>query len=156
MAEDPYEEYEESDWDLDNFKVVLANGDRVVLGKPRLDIEKSGGDHFTVTVKKFSRGGSREGAQTYSKEIIYNYEVSDSTMIFDPWFVLDKGSKWRDQELKITVKVPEDKAVYLSEDMIRIIYDIENVTNTWDGDMVGKTWEMKSNGLTMKEQTTGP
>ncbi len=156
MAEDPYEDYEESDWDLDNFKVVLANGDRVVLGKPRLDIEKSGGDHFTVTVKRFSRGGSREGARTYSKEIIYNYQVSDSTVTFDPWFILDEGSKWRDQELKITVKVPEDKAVYLSEDMIQIIYDIENVTNTWDGDMVGKTWVMKPNGLTMKEQTTGP
>jgi hypothetical protein len=37
--------------------------------------------------------------------------------------------------------------------MIDIIYDIENVSNTWDGDMVGKTWEMKPDGLTMKEET---
>ena len=31
-----------------------------------------------------------------------------------------------------------------------IIDDIENVSNTWDGDMVGKIWEMKPEGLTMK------
>ncbi len=43
--------------------------------------------------------------------------------------------------------MPVGKSVYLSEDMDKIIYDIRNVTNTYDGDMVGKTWTMTSEGL---------
>jgi hypothetical protein len=47
--------------------------------------------------------------------------------------------------------VPEGKAIYLGEDMVKIIHDIENVSNTWDGDMVNKYWIMKPEGLTMKD-----
>ncbi len=151
LAEDKYEDYAELDWDLDNIKVVVVNGEKVMLGKPQLDVEKAGGDEFAVTVKKFSRGRSREKAREWTTDIIYNYEASDSTLLFDPWFILKKGSKWRNQEVEITLKVPEGKAIHLEDDMIEIIYDIENVSNTWDGDMVGKTWVMKPEGLTLKE-----
>jgi hypothetical protein len=38
--------------------------------------------------------------------------------------------------------------------MVDIIYDIENVTNTYDRDMVGRYWEMKPEGLTMRGEET--
>jgi hypothetical protein len=38
--------------------------------------------------------------------------------------------------------------------MVEIINDIENVSNTWDNDMVGKTWVMKPEGLTLKDTST--
>ena len=98
------------------------------------------------------RGRSRENAKESTEDIIYRYEITDSTLVFDPYFILDEGVKWRGQEVDITVKVPEGKGVYLGEDMIKIIHDIENVSNTWDGDMVGKTWVMKPDGLTLKKQ----
>jgi hypothetical protein len=72
--------------------------------------------------------------------------------VFDPYFILGKGEKYRAQKVDITIKVPEGRAVYLSDDLVKIIHDIENVSNTWDGDMVGKTWIMKPEGLTMKEE----
>lgn len=152
MAEDKYADYAELDWDLNNFKAVVVNGDEVLLGQPRLDVEKSGSNNFAITIKKYSRGKNRDEARDFTTEMIYNYTVQDSTMLFDPYFFLGKDSKWRNQEVEITLKVPEGKAIYLSDDMIDIIYDIENVSNTWDGDMVGKTWEMKPDGLTMKEE----
>ena len=37
--------------------------------------------------------------------------------------------------------------VHLSEEMDDIIYDIENVLDTYDGDMVGRKWVMRSDGL---------
>jgi hypothetical protein len=72
--------------------------------------------------------------------------------MFDPYFILGKDEKYRGQDVSITIKVPEGKAVYLSDDLVKIIHDIENVSNTWDGDMVGKTWVMKPEGLTLKEE----
>ncbi|MBL0341738.1 MAG: hypothetical protein IPP71_12835 [Bacteroidetes bacterium] len=45
------------------------------------------------------------------------------------------------------MKVPVGKSVYMSENLDKIIYDVKNVTNTFDGDMVGKTWTMTTDGL---------
>lgn len=151
LADDKYEDYANFDFEMDNFKLAVVNGDDVLLGKPSLDVEKSSTDNFVITVKKTSRGRTREAAKEYTDEITYNYTQLDSTLFFDPYFILNEGEKWRDQEVSITVKVPVGKAVYLDEDIVDIIYDIENVSNTWDGNMVGKTWVMKPEGLTMKE-----
>jgi len=151
LADEKYETYAEEDWDINNFKIMVINGDEVMAGEPRLDVEKASGDRFLIVLKKICRGRSREDARESAEDIIYNYQEVDSIVFFDPYFFLDENRKWRDQEVHITVKVPEGKAVYPEDNMVDIIYDIENVSNTWDGDMVGKTWVMKPEGLTLKE-----
>lgn len=151
LADDKYEDYATTDFDIENMKAVVVDGEEVLLGEPRLDVEKSGNENFVILIKKASRGKSRESAKESIDKIIYRYELKDSTIYFDPYFILDEGLKWRNQEVNITVKVPEGKSVYLDDNLVKIIHDIENVSNTWDGDMVGKTWIMEPDGLTMKE-----
>ena len=56
-------------------------------------------------------------------------------------------SSWHAQAINIHLKVPLNKTVYLSDDMIKIIYDIKNTSNTLDDEMVGKYWTMKPEGL---------
>lgn len=153
LAEDKYEDYIETDWEMDNFRVVVVDGEDVMLGQPTLDIEESSTRDFVITVKNSARGRTRENAKESSNNIIYHYVLNDSTLSFDPFFILEEDGKWRNQEVDITIKVPEGKAVYLGEELVKIIHDIENVSNTWDGDMVGEFWEMKSEGLTKKELT---
>jgi phage shock protein PspC (stress-responsive transcriptional regulator) len=150
VSEDKYKGYAAKGWDLNNLKVMEVNGDRVILGNPRLDVEKASGNSFVVTVKKTSRGRTRETARDHASDLIYRFQQQDSVLLFEPYFFLEEGDKWRDQEVYINVKVPEGGTIFLDEDMMDIIYDIENVTNTWDGDMVGKYWEMKPEGLTEK------
>jgi len=151
LAEDKYKGYAAQAWDLNKLKVMVMDGDRVLLGNPRLDIDKASGNSFLVTVKKSSRGRSREIARDNASDLMYNYQAQDSVLFFEPYFFLEEGDKWRDQEVHITVKVPEGGTVFLDERMVDIIYDIDNVTNTFDGDMVGKYWEMKPDGLTPRE-----
>jgi phage shock protein PspC (stress-responsive transcriptional regulator) len=157
LAEDKYEDYAEMDWEIDNFKVYIVDGEEVVVGEPRLDVKRSESKDFVITVKNASRGKSRESAKENSQEVIYNYTLNDSTVLFDPYFFIEEGKKWRNQEVFITVKIPEGKAIYLGDELVKIIHDIENTSNTWDGDMVGKYWVMKPEGLTEKatlEETT--
>ena len=151
LGKDKYEDYAKKDFDIDNMRIAVVDGEEVLLGQAKLNIEKSGNDEFVVLVKKASRGKTRENAKESSEGIIYRFEQTDSTLVFDPYFILGEGVKWRGQDISITVKVPEGKAVHFSNDMVKIIHDIENVSNTWDGDMVGKTWIMKPEGLTLKE-----
>jgi hypothetical protein len=154
LAEDRYKGYVAHTWDLNNLRVVQVQGEKMMIGKPRLDVEKSGGQDFVVSVRKTSRGRSRENARDYAADLIYNYELKDSVLFFEPYFFLGEKGKWRDQELFITLRVPEGKSIYLDERLVDVIYDVKNVTNTWDGDMIGKYWEMRPEGLTMRETDT--
>ncbi len=151
LGKDKYEDYAKKDFQIDNMKIAVVDGEEVLLGQVKLNVEKSGNDEFVVLVKKTSRGKTRENAKESSEGIIYHFEQKDSTLTFDPYFILGESVKWRGQDVNITVKVPEGKAVHFSDDMVKIINDIENVSNTWDGDMVGKTWIMKPEGLTLKQ-----
>jgi hypothetical protein len=66
---------------------------------------------------------------------------------FSPYYSISKDNGYHFENLKIRILVPEGKAVFLQEGSERIIYDIENVTNTYDLDMVGKVWTMTERGL---------
>lgn len=151
LKEDNWSEYAESEIHLDQMKLVEVNGKDVLLGEPRLTIEKSNGDQFAVLLKKRARGENSDDAQKNADNIIYNFSPKDSVITFDPYYSLAENAKWRSQEIDIIVKVPVGKSVFLSKNMSRIIYDIENVSNTWDHDMVGKYWIMTEDGLALKE-----
>lgn len=141
------------DWrdaaDIDGVKVIVQDDEKLVLGEPTLDIEKSNSDNFELILKRKSRGRTHGDAVENAEEIKYSWKQVDSLMIFDEYFTLPVGDKWRNQKLQIILKVPEGKAVFLDKSVDDIIHDIENVSNTWDGDMLGKKWVMKQEGLTL-------
>ena len=66
---------------------------------------------------------------------------------FAPYFSIAKENGYHFEQVKMKLLVPVGKAIYLQEGSERIIYDIENVTNTWDPYMVGKVWTMTAEGL---------
>jgi phage shock protein PspC (stress-responsive transcriptional regulator) len=151
LGEDKYSGYTDQHWDLDRFKMVTADGKDILLGEPRLDIEKSSTHDCVIVVKKQSRGRTRDQANDYIQKITYHYSITDSTLVLDPWFFPGENDKWKDQRVDITLKIPEGMSIYLDEKIDGIIYGIDNVSDTWDREMVGKTWIMLPEGLTMKD-----
>ena len=153
LGEDKYSDYYEVDWDIDPFKVVNVDGENVMLGQPQFDIEPSGTDDIVMVFRKKARGKNHDDAVQNINDMVYQYQVTDSLITLDPWFLTGNESKWRDQRLEIILKLPVGKTVYLDEKLEEIIHDIDNVTNTLDEEMVGKFWTMKSEGLTLKQDT---
>ncbi len=151
VAADKFEDFSNLHWDIDRFRAVRVDNKSVLLGEPRFDIEKSPTTDVVLVVKKYARGKTQADANENIRKIIYNYQKTDSSITFDPWYMLGENGKWYGQRVDITLKIPEGTSVFLSEGMEEIIYDIENVSHTWDGDMVGKTWIMLPEGLTMKD-----
>jgi len=151
IAESRFDDFDELSWDLPRSKAVMADDKIILLGEPRLDIEKSATSDFILVIKKQSRGRTQQDASENIRSIVYQYQLTDTTLTLDPWFLLGDDAKWRNQRLDLTLKVPEGAAVFLSDGLEEIIWDIENVTNTWDREMVGKSWIMLPEGLTMKD-----
>jgi len=152
LGDDPYT-YKSSRYQVDLERMrVISDGDRpLLIGEPRLDVEESSSDEFVILIRKKSRGSNLDTAKKNVEDIEYTFTQNDSIVKFNPYYTIKDNKRWLDQEVDITVKVPRGKSIYLGNKMEKIIYDIENVSNTWDGDMVGKYWEMTDLGLQEKK-----
>ncbi len=53
----------------------------------------------------------------------------------------------RAQRVRFIVQVPLGNAIHLGHNIGFMLDDVDNVTNTYDGDMVGQTWTMTLSGL---------
>lgn len=152
LGDDPYaSQSSRYQVDLSRMRVISDSEGPVLVGEPRLDVEESNSNEFVILIRKKSRGSNLDTAKENVEDILYNFSQNDSIIRFNPYYTIKDNKRWLDQEVDITVKVPKGKSVYLGNKMERIINDIENVSNTWDGDMVGKYWEMTDLGLQEKK-----
>ncbi len=126
---------------------VTTYPDSIRIDEVVLDIVRSNSPNFELVQVSTSRGRDRRQAIENARKIEYTIEQSASKLKFNETFIIPKGAKYRGQEIKLILKVPQGKSVYMSPEMTEIIYDIKNVTNTYDGDMTGKTWTMTERGL---------
>ena len=127
-------------------KIKTKNGQILWIAEPKFDIEKNSNNKLELTIQKSCRGKGNK-AKKNLEQIKYNYSLKDSILFLDPYFSIKEGTGWNDQGLNITLRIPKGKSVFLSMDIKKLIYDIKNTSNTWDGDMVGKYWKMTTDGL---------
>lgn len=152
VGPDEFSDYVDSDIDLDGMRIASVNGKNMLLNKPRVNIVKSETGEFSILLKSRARGRDLDMAQNNTRQITYKYTQQDSLLTFQPWFMLPENTVWRKQEVDILVKVPENKTIYIDQDMTELLYDVENSSNLWDSDMGGKYWTMKADGLELTQR----
>ena len=119
----------------------------VYVGENEVTVRRSLTENYYLEVEKTARGASQKDAVANAKSMKSSLSISGDTLRILPYFVLEKGSKIRGQEAEYTLHVPLGKAIYFAPRSKEIIHDIPNTTNTWDRDMIGKTWLMTQEGL---------
>lgn len=119
-----------------------------LVGHAELNITAASGNNFELYIIRKARGENRQAASERAKAIDYHFTQKDSLITFDELFTVTQNEKFRVQEIQILLKVPQNKVIYLDKSLAEILYDVENVTNTFDANMVGRRWIMKDNGLT--------
>lgn len=144
LRDDSY--YDET-WMLGNKFSLTAEKDSVKVSRVQLDIIASDDDKYSLIKIVRSHGSDRREANQNLHNITYDITQDNSTLKFSEYFMLDRDQRYRNQQIQLVLKVPVGKSVYIGNEMGDIIYDIQNVTNTWDGDMLGKTWTMTPKGL---------
>ena len=94
-----------------------------------------------------SRGQNRLEARTRAKNYKFYFDRQDSILNIADYFLVPSDEKFRGQSLELNVYLPVGYSIYLDETTINLLDDVDNVTNTWDGDMVDHLWVMTQNGL---------
>lgn len=130
-----------------DYMIGSNNGIKYLLGHAQLNIIKSQSGKIEIVIVKEAKGANKFTATERAKNISYVISQTDSLIEFDNLFKVNNADKFRVQDLSIIVKLPVGKTIYLDKSLENMIYDIENVTNTYDGDMVNRRWTMTENGL---------
>ena len=113
-----------------------------------IDIKRAAGNEFELKIKKVSKGKSQKQAKINASKINYDYALEDNMLYFDNFLSLEQKQGYRFQSTELILYVPEGKTVYLDQSLKHFIYDVNNVSDTYDKDMVNHHWKMEKNGLT--------
>jgi len=133
---------------IDSEFLLSIDKSNIYYGMPELNIEKSYKDSVQLRIVKSSRGSSRRASTDNAKNIDYRVEQQGELLSFNSFISFDRQHKIRGQDVQLTLLLPIGKTVYLDHSIQELIYDIENVTNTSDDNMLGKKWIMLEEGLT--------
>ena len=131
----------------DDFFITMDD-EKIYYGYPILNIEKSKSDRAYVEVAKLSHGGSKKKAIDNARSIEYYIIQDENLLSFSPCIEISKKNRIRGQQVEMTLYIPEKMVIYLDPSIENLIYDIKNVTDTHDSDMLGENWIMLEDGLT--------
>jgi phage shock protein PspC (stress-responsive transcriptional regulator) len=142
-----------------NRHIIINNGkgyDNV--NRMTLYIERSD-TNTPVLVKTFtSQGRDFEAGLKSAQRIHYYFEQADSVLKFNRSVYLNKNELWRDQEVKLTLRIPQNTRLVIDQDMDWYVRDI----NLWDcrpagsSDNIPLRWKMTNEGLMCDTLITKP
>ncbi len=111
-------------------------------------IEKSADGKLSVTKQVSSKGRDFETALRYARNVSYNFVQADSALNLDKYLFIGNKSLYRGQEVKITVKIPENTKVIIAKELR---WKIENLDfdACGEGDDYDKAsrWIMSAGGM---------
>ncbi|HEY0977520.1 MAG TPA: PspC domain-containing protein [Flavobacteriales bacterium] len=131
----------------DNWELIEINDGTVTWGSTELDVKESPDSLFHLRIIRKASGSGVKQALNRARSIAFEHSVQDNLLTLSPLYSNPSEDKLRGQSVLCIVQVPMNKAVRFERGTARIIHDIDNTTNTWDPEMVGRTWTMTPQGL---------
>lgn len=114
----------------------------------RFNIQPTSNEEASLELRHSARGRSHSEARQRAQNYNFPYAQNGEELQLSEYFNVPKSAMWRAQSLKATLYLPVGATVYLDPSIENIMYDVKNVQNMWDGDMLGRHWTMTAKGLT--------
>ena len=99
--------------------LLRLDDDSIMLNNIRVRIAKSPDSLYRVSYVKFSNGSDEKTALKNMEQIKYGATQQDSVLYLDRGFKLNKGSKFRNQGVTVTIFVPVGKKIEIDENVSR-------------------------------------
>lgn len=158
FTENPYE----NTWlSLGPDGLLKISGDNLVNENINLIIRKSDDENFSLIQDSKSRGKGLAEAKSLAEAIRYRTDLGGNQLNIHPYFLLNKNEKWRNQQVTVTLKVPEGKAIKFTNLYRTDGYKVDYVDDKnhhhhlyWARD--GEEYKMKVDGLLGAHKTEVP
>lgn len=95
--------------DRNNFRITQdsANTDVIYSNEVRFEIKRTDEKLPYIKIEKEAKGKSLSEAKQRAEQIRYNYKIVGNQLILDNYLLSDLKNKFRDQEIEITLYLPE-------------------------------------------------
>lgn len=126
---------------------ITLEKDQLFLSTLTMDVVKSIDGFTRLNLEKSAKGSNRKEAGMRAEAILMDYTLNENNLAISPMIHVPIENKYRGQEIKASLALPIGKTLYLTPSSRDVIYDIKNVYNTYDGEMIGHHWKMTQKGL---------
>ena len=114
----------------------------------KVDIQKSKDNSPYIIVEKDSRGANTNAAKKNAEAIKYNYNfLDDKTLVLDGYFLSEFKNMWKEEQVKITVFLPENVNIYIDNTAKNFLYYTKNKQELYYKDMGGHHFTMSAKVL---------
>jgi len=124
-----------------------VDGDSVRWSDAELDIQRSPDSLFHLLVFRSARGATARMARERAARITPQWTQNDTIIALSSAYRSPRTGKLRMQQVRYLVLVPTGGSVVLDRSLGNMLDDVKNVSDTWDWDMIGRTWTMTPRGL---------
>jgi phage shock protein PspC (stress-responsive transcriptional regulator) len=143
--------YEHSMGDIHFGRMTLTydENDKPLLVSDDVEIRvrKSDDANVNITVRKDADGSSIVTARDRARNIQFGYEVVGNQIILDEYLTTESSNKARNQEVNMTIYIPEGRLVHFDESTRgHIGRGIENDRDYYRSSIVGHVWLMDKDG----------
>lgn len=124
------------------------NDNRMLMSEEvDIKIRKSDDDTMSINIRKDADGSSTPAARDRARNIEYRYEVEGNEIVLDKYLTTETSNKARNQEVTITIYVPESMTVYFEDSTSRYIgRGIDNDQGFYRSGIAGQYWLMSDDG----------
>jgi hypothetical protein len=116
--------------------LISMTDDSLFLNNVRIHLIKSKDSLFHIESTKYSNGSDESSALKNIKEMNYGINQQDSTVYLDRGFSVQRGTKFRNQGVVITIQIPVGKRILIDKKVQRRLnhFSLNNGRNDWDSD----------------------
>ncbi len=111
-------EYTGRTWRSSDFRLAYDNNRRIIVGNDIRLIVKSTKDSLgKIEILKTSEGKDYQDAKERAANIEYSTSLIGNELLLDSYFTTDSGYGYRDQEVQVTVYLPEGAVLYADDNV---------------------------------------
>ncbi|TYP98215.1 phage shock protein C (PspC) family protein [Tenacibaculum adriaticum] len=132
----------------DNSVEVIVNDQKMKYSNDiKIDVEKSETGTAYLEIKKEAEGRKRINAVENAEKLIYKFKIGENRILFDAYFLSEIKNMWKDEEIRLTVFIPEGTTVYFENSSKKFLYHIDNTEDIYDSNMANHHFKMTSKGF---------
>ena len=143
------DEWDESDLNDSFPSWWYIKDNRAFFNNVEVDVRPARQGQASLTVRRYANGRSRRDASYRANSINYDLTVSDSgEIVLNSMLDFPTSDRQRGQSVEVVLYLPVGHSVNFDASLEDYLYDVDNVVNMYDDEMLGRTWIMMPEGLT--------
>ncbi len=132
-----------------NFGPFKFDQEKLLNGDVRLEIKESKTSDFRLEKEAHAHGNTREEAETLANQIDYKPRLEGNRLILPEYFLM-QNTKFRGQEIKMFLSIPNGKYIKIDEklnDIVRFDFD-DRKYDIGHWERYKKVWKMENGEIT--------